>query len=296
MEGMHMEVSRFLKEITPESIRPTARHAFNYLKNRYDKHVYERPSGAYRRRIADETTLPSFLEKAESLCRDGLLILPSYFDTAKLDQLKKEFERLIETTPVRKDAARTNSIHISTERLAESRIFSELAFEPNILALARYYWGKPVVLNGTGGTRIEPFDTKDYGSYQWHHDGKRKQVRVFILLTDVPDDGQRTDVVVGSNHYWYEDLTSSRLDRAHAESSGKVVACAAPAGSVIIFDTNAMHRGNRNNGPRRDAWDFSYKAPNALTTALAKRPPLSSDVVANLTDDQRFVARLDGSE
>ena len=210
--------------------------------------------------------------------------------------MREEFDRLICTNPRSEEAAKTNAIHIATCRLAESPVFSELAFEPSLLALAQYYWGKPVVLNGTGGTRIEPFETADYGSYQWHHDGKRKQVRIFVLLTDVPEDGQRTDVVAGSNHFWYENLSSSRVDGERALAAGSVAACAAPAGSVVIFDTNAIHRGNRNKGPRRDTWNFAFRAPNSLTAALARRPPLHPDIAATLTSEQRWIARLDEAE
>ncbi len=34
---------------------------------------------------------------------------------------------------------------------------------------------------------------------------------------------------------------------------GQVVECAGPSGSIVLFDTNGIHRGNRNAGPRRDA-------------------------------------------
>jgi hypothetical protein len=292
MSREHSDIAQLLKGILSETLQPSARRAYQYVKTRYDEHFYERPSAAYRAKLGAASSIPDFQDIADRLCRDGLVILPNYFDAVNLAEMREEFERLIALTPPNEESIRTNSAHISTGRLAQSRVFSDLAFEPELLRLTQYYWGKPVVLNGTGGTRIEPFASDDYGSYQWHHDGKRKQVRVFILLTDVPVSGQRTEVVAGSNHLWYEDLTTSRLSREQALAAGSIVDCAGPAGSVVIFDTNAMHRGNRNAGPRRDTWNFAYRAPNAMTTKLAKRPPLHPDTIVNLTAEQRIIARL----
>jgi len=292
MSKTHTGIGQVLKGFIPEPLRPSAWRTYQYAKTRYDQYFYERPSAAYRAKLAAASAMPDFLGIADRLCRDGMVILPGYFDAAKLVKMREEFERLIMLTPPNEESTRTNSIHISTDRLAQSRVYSDLAFEPELLRLTQYYWGKPVVLNGTGGTRIEPYTSDDYGSYQWHHDGKRKQVRILILLVDVPADGQRTEVVAGSNHYWYEDLTASRMSCEQALAAGSVVDCAGPAGSVVVFDTNAMHRGNRNSGPRRDTWNFAYRAPDALTTKLAKRPPLHPDTIANLTPEQRIIARL----
>ena len=47
----------------------------------------------------------------------------------------------------------------------------------------------------------------------------------------------------------YED---SRFNESQARKFGEVVECAAPVGSVVIFDANGLHRGNRNLGPIRD--------------------------------------------
>lgn len=292
MSREHSDIGQLLKGILPATLQPSARRAYQYVKTRYDQYIYERPSAAYRAKLAAASSIPDFQEIADRLCRDGLVILSNYFDAENLAEMREEFERLIALTPPNEESFRTSSVHISTDRLAQSRVFSDLAFEPELLRLTQYYWGSPIVLNGTGGTRIEPFVSDDYGSFQWHHDGKRKQVRVIFLLTDVSANGQRTEIVAGSNHRWYDDLTTSRLNPEQALAAGSIVDCAGPAGSVVIFDTNGMHRGNRNAGPRRDTWNFAYRAPNSMTTKLAKRPPLHPDTIASLTPEQRIIARL----
>ena len=145
------DVGRFVRAHCSELLKPAARRACDFVKARYDQHVHQRPSIAYREKIARGSRLPDFQERAECFCRDGLIIIPRYFGGARLAAMREEFDRLICTNPRSEEAAKTNAIHIATCRLAESPVFSELAFEPSLLALAQYYWGKPVVLKGTGG-------------------------------------------------------------------------------------------------------------------------------------------------
>jgi hypothetical protein len=83
------------------------------------------------------------------------------------------------------------------------------------------------------------------------------------LLTDVPVTGQRMSYLAGSHatkHQWrtHED---TRFTEARARAiGGRVVECAAPAGSVVLFDTNGVHRPNRNAGPVRDTLVGVYSA------------------------------------
>ena len=281
-----------LKAIVPSPLRPPARRAYQYVLVKYDQYVYERPTASYRRWIAKRTNLPHFLDYAESLCADGGVVIPNYFGEAALARMRQEFERLARTNPPDPAAERVNSVHIPTARFCETVLFGKLAFEPNLLALVQYYWGKPVVLTGTGGSRYEPALLKDQASNQWHHDGKRKQIRIFIFLTDVPADGQCTRFVPGSHRIFYHDITQSRLSAEQALKHGTPVACAGPAGSVAVMDTNACHRATRNLGPRRDTWNYSYRAPNPLSTQLSPIPVLHPDVVRSLNEEQRRIARI----
>ena len=195
-------------------------------------------------------------------------------------------------TDINPKAAAENRVHVPSARIRESELFSELAFEPSILALVQYYWGKPVVLHGTGGTRSEPAELEDRGSNQWHHDGKRKQIRVFLLLTDVPEDGQGTGYVPRSHRIFKRDIVNTRLSEETVLGHGTPVRCTGPAGSIAMIDTNGFHRATRNLGPRRDIWNYSFRAPNPMSTPLNPVPVLHPDVVKTLTEEQRWIARI----
>ncbi len=281
-----------LRALLPSPLRPAAKRIYGYMRVQYDRYVYERPSASYRRRIADRATMPDFLDHAETLCADGGVVIPNYFGTNELARMREEFERLVQSNPPNPAAAKENSVHINTARFRETVLFGELAFEPNLLMLVQYYWGKPVVLNGTGGQRFEPVLMEDRGSNQWHHDGKRKMAEIFIFLTDVPADGQCTKFVPGSQRIFYHDITQSRLRAEEVLGYGTPVSCAGPAGSVVVMDTNVAHRASRNLGPRRDTWAYTYRAPNPVSTQLSPVPVLHPDVVKTLNEDQRRIARI----
>lgn len=287
-----MAATSRMKELVPGPLRPAAKRAYDYARVQYDRYVHERPSPSYRRRIAARATLPGFMDYARTLCADGGVVVPNFFDRDRLGEMRAEFERLVRTNPPDPEAEKERAVHIATKRFRESELFGRLAFEPNILALVQYYLGKPVVLNGTGGSRYEPAELQDHGSNQWHHDGKRKQVRVFIFLTDVPADGQCTKFVPGTHRIFYHDITRSRLTTDEALRHGSPASCAGPAGSIAMIDTNVCHRANRNPGPRRDVWNYAYRAPNPASTQLNRVPVLHPDVAKALTEEQRQIARI----
>jgi hypothetical protein len=281
-----------LKEIIPTPLQPLARRAYSLMRAEYDKQVHERPNTSYRSKIAAGAGLPNFIKYAEDMCADGAVVIPNFFDPKQLLEMRIEFQRLVETNPFNAQAKAEQGAHIATGRLQESALFSELALEPSILALVQYYWGKPVVLNGAGGTRYEPAKLKDGGSNQWHHDGKRKQVRVFLFMTDVPSDGQCTLFVPGSHKTFHYDVSQSRLNSKKAPLAKNIARCSGPAGSLAMIDTNLAHRANRNTGPRRDTWNYAFRAPNPVSTQLNTAPSLHPEVVARLTPEQRRIARL----
>tara|TARA_B100000029_G_C17595990_1_gene964133 strand:- start:1158 stop:2036 length:879 start_codon:yes stop_codon:yes gene_type:complete len=286
------KITMKFKRAAPNFLTAFPRLIYRRMLSDYDRYFYERPSPLYRRNIAKASSLPDFLEYATALCERGIVVIPNFFGQECLSEMRMEFERLVKTNPPNAQAQKENSIHISTSRFNETAVFGKILFEPNMLRLVQYYWGRPVVLNGTGGTRYEPAQLEDRGSNQWHHDGKRKQVRVFIFLTDVPKDGQCTKYISGSHKKYHYDLVNSRLDKDAMPANAQTMLCSGPAGSIAIIDTNGAHRANRNNGPRRDTWNFSFRAADPLSAKLNPVPTLHPAIIQNLTMEQRLIARI----
>ena len=55
------------KEKVPSFLRPAAKLTYNYLQLLYDRHIYERPSLKYRKKVAQAAVFPNFLHYAEVL-------------------------------------------------------------------------------------------------------------------------------------------------------------------------------------------------------------------------------------
>ena len=144
------------------------------------------------------------------------------------------------------------------------------------------------MLAQAGGYRLLSTAPFEHGGWRWHHDAVHKQVKVMILLSDVPDGGQRMDYLPGTHKIWrpktaYE---KTRFRPEDMQQYGKPIQCLGQAGTVVIFDTNGLHRGNRSTGPERDIWYYSYTAGADVYPVR-----LHPDVVTQLTPEQQWLAR-----
>ena len=258
------------------------------LQDRWHRHVYERPSGRYRRCLAATIRDDRFSECSRKLVDDGVVILPAYFDAPTVQAMQQDFDAAIKDVPLTdKDAAR-----LPKPSLCSSVAIASVAVDPFLTSLISYYWGKDIFLAELSGSRIEPSRVEEYGPFQWHHDTKRKQVKIMLLLSDVARDGQRMDYIPGTHpiYHQFSIYQDSRFTSDYVRRFREPVRCAGPAGTVILFDTNGIHRGNRNVGARRDVCIFNYTAGHALFPL----PPFHPELLRKLTPEQRRILRLGG--
>lgn len=241
-----------------------------FLKELEHKYIYQRPSKIFRKKLLDDLSDLDQIKLENDfkiLERDGILILPDYFQKFILD-LKKEFENLIlnfskSIGKSNEDDNKTDIGHysINNKGLMQSHYISKVALDEYLTRLISYYWGKSINLAQAGGTRLEPLDiNEDYRSMQWHHDTKYKQIKVFVLLTDINENQQCTHYVPGTHKIWKSKIDDGRRTREFMQKYPKPVHAVGNAGTVVICDTNGYHRGNRNNTVRRDLIVFNYTA------------------------------------
>lgn len=241
-----------------------------FLKELEHKYIYQRPSKSFRKKLLNDlSNLDRIKLKRhfDILEKDGILILPGYFDKF-ISSLKIEFENLVLnfSKSVGKLAEDDNKVDIghysiNNKGLIHSYYTSKVALDDYLTRLISYYWGKPINLAQAGGTRLEPKDLEeDYRSMQWHHDRKYKQIKAFILLTDINKDQQCTHFVPRSHKIWKSKNDNGRRTKEFIQKYPKPVHAVGKAGTVIILDTNGYHRGNRNNTIRRDLIVFNYTA------------------------------------
>jgi hypothetical protein len=229
----------------------------------------------------------SSLDIAETLGARGICILENVLDPGQVRRYRDAFEAMF-TGPDgnmigRTDVPGTLSMMVD---FTQYPLFADLALDELVLAAVEAYYKRPIYLVATQANRLEPVAAFEGDSYQWHHDAKGKYVKAMWLLTDVARDGQRMSYIAGSHRLKHRSVTydESRCTSAQAVRHGDVVECAALAGSVVIFDTNGLHRGNRNPGPQRDVIFGIYSAGRYLHGCR-----YNPDLPARLTEWQRSI-------
>ena len=173
--------------------------------------------------------------------------------------------------------------------------FLDAALDERLLAVAAGYYRKPFYLWRADAYRLEPSAPQRYGSFQWHHDTRAKQVKFIFLLTDVAEDGQRMQYLRGSHRrfYTYDRMygPGSRYERDFQRRPPRpedVVDVVGPAGTVAVFDTNGLHSGNRNGGARRDTLIFYFspgRSSQPLTYPRAQVDALPTRLRRVVTDN-----------
>lgn len=229
----------------------------------------------------------SSLAVAETLRARGICILEKVLDAEQVRRYHDAFEAMF-TGPDGNRAGQT-AVPGTLSRLVDFTqwpLFADLAVHELVLAAVEAYYRRPIYLVATQANRLEPVVPFEGDSYQWHHDGKGKYVKAMWLLTDVSADGQRMSYVAGSHRLRHRSVTydESRYTQGQAVRHGEVVECAAPAGSLVLFDTNGLHRGNRNGGPTRDVVFGIYSAGRYLHGCR-----FHPELMAKLTEWQRSI-------
>jgi hypothetical protein len=248
------------------------RLGYHWLRDR--AHFAPRPwfrSQPVRRGAFDSAAI------VEQLRTDGVCVLERYLDDGRLASVQAAAAAALEAAPVNGPDART----VLQIDLNPYPALAELLLDDLILAACEGYYGRPVFLAHHKLQRLEPTAPYEDRAFRWHHDNKGPYLRAMWLLTDVPADGQRMSFVVGSHRQWrpLTGYAETRFGDGEARRLGPVVECAGPAGSVVLFDANGIHRGNRNQGPRRETLFGTYTVGRYLRGACVEArslPPLTA--------------------
>lgn len=212
---------------------------------------------------------------AETLGKDGVLILPNALSSETVARLKAENARYFE------DPARSELVYSPDGRkLLEASAASAQEIARYYFLHVKNYQDKvdvyreivPVVapiLDAFYRSRYFVRDAYCYrtqpvpavqGSYEWHRDNYPPgSLKVMTYLTDVlgPENGPLT-VAAGTRHGFYPELgkIGDRYD-AETVSGRRVVDCLGPAGTVIVFDNNSIHRATDPTVGRREVINFT---------------------------------------
>lgn len=241
-----------------------AQHLWSLIKTpefRLREYFHRKPDPNYNWSFCSGEDALKAKEYHQQLDQNGIVMLPSYFSGQMLKDLQTAFEKSVADQWCKQNP---NSLH-SGDFLAADPVFPKAALDPLLLEIIGRYYKKPFAIGRSSAQRLLPVETGRYGSYQWHHDTRGRQIHMMILLQDLSNDGQRMSYLTKSHQTYYSYLRGrglgSRFEndlRDDPACKDRIVEVAGPAGTVAIFDANGLHSGNRNNNGGRDAITFCY--------------------------------------
>ena len=223
-------------------------------------------------------------ELLNALRRDGMLIFPHYLDSTDVNSVMGAAEEAYRGR--RPDILTTDSTESAyryiNNPLRLSRKVLSLACDPFLVELIEAYFQCDVFLAEVDMRRVlpvtmeefaglSPKNAQGYSPSHWHYDMRGRQVKVMVYLTDVGEGDQNFAFCPGT-HESRSDVPRSRTDYAKSrfpdgwpETHGRrVVECYGQAGTVMIFDTNGIHRLRRTKRSQRDSFTFYYTPGQAL--------------------------------
>ncbi|WP_235300159.1 phytanoyl-CoA dioxygenase family protein [Synechococcus sp. GFB01] len=259
-----------------------------------------------RRRCPRPEADPELGRVVQELERDGVSVLEGAATTALVAAAVADLDRFIERMPALQGTWRTKprstggiidyrvhefqrdlNIYRSHDPLMFSPTYAQFLLLPALTAIAESYLGRGWLYQAMIATRTESSAPTREGFAQWHHDARGRKLNALLLLTDVPANGPATIVLAGSHHLLY-----SRARRVHNFFSDEEVellqqrfgwrerVCHGRAGSLIFFDSQALHLGRRS-PHRRNVFQVNcmnkrghlwpQQIPASLISTLAER-------------------------
>jgi hypothetical protein len=265
------------------SLIKTPRHlAKQYLQRRTDPN--------YRCDFVAGEAKSSAAALAETIQREGIVILPGYFQLPKLGEFRAALERV---TKDKTNKYTPDSLWID-DILAAEPVLLEAALDNFLLQIIGDYFQRKFALGIAAATRLFPTPAHRAGSYQWHHDARSKQVNLMILLSNVTAKGQRMSYLRRSHHRYYDHyrgIVDTRFNDdvdADPQSRDRIVEVVGAPGTIALFDSNGLHSGNRNDIEPRDTLNINYVSHRRHTKKVRVRrrdlsalPPAKREVLTS---------------
>lgn len=225
---------------------------------------------------------PEVRRVVAELDRDGVAIMENIVSAELIEAAVRDMDHLVERMPELQGTMRTKRastggtrvypVHEYQQDLKVYRSHDPLMFSPtyakflvltDLMEVVACYLGKNWLYQAMIATRTKSSEPTRAGFAQWHHDARGRKLNVFLLLTDVPSDGPTTVVLKGSHRLLYtrarrernffDDEEVAAIKRKHGWTEQ---ACHAPAGSLVFFDSHALHLGRRS-PHRRDVFQVN---------------------------------------
>ncbi len=188
--------------------------------------------------------------------KEGIFKVENFIKEKVVNELSKEFNKIVSA----KKLTDRNQVHLRPEEGFANNIFKKFFHENEIFdLLGQNYLMTDKFDKSAGGKRIFPMESKDFANYQWHHDGDYRCFKIFILLSDINEDGQKMQYLQGTHKLLNSHFNKTLKNEDPIINKYKKVSVIGKKGTCYFFDGNGLHRGNRNNSYIRDTLAITYR-------------------------------------
>ena len=225
-------------------------------------------------------------DTVKALSTVGYRVLPGYFSTEKLSQLRREAE----------GAFLSHADSIQAGQGGDRRLFGAEVSGPALDAFAqdeffarvgRAFCG-PLATVTTMITHLAPVHGGESSGGGWHRDRFDRQFKAMLYLTDVGEDNGAFHILPRTKRPWAAYYAHLLLgtpieqrrwtdDEMRPLLAGyPVVRLPGPAGTVILFDSSCIHRGSPlRSGERLALTNYYYEAESKPRKLLKKLKPIA---------------------
>lgn len=189
--------------------------------------------------------------------RNSYAVLPNYLSQETCARLRKEIDRLFTQFPDYVQPDKVGADHRLFGAEHGSTEIAQFHDDPFLHAVGETYFGGRMTNAATLAGRLDA-KPDNLGSGQgWHRDSLTFQFKSFVYLSDVGPDNGPFQIVAGSHHLGWtiHDILRFGLDPEESRLSDALAArivssrpqalttLTAPAGTCVLINSNAIHRG-----------------------------------------------------
>lgn len=181
------------------------------------------------------------------LASDGILYFENFINESDIKKFSKNlnFE------------SKNRNYKVSNLIIKKNSLIDKILKNKKIQNILKFYIGKNVKLDFIEVGRIKYIQKKKSISEKWHYDTVGKRIKIFIYLNS--NKNISTDYILSSNQILKRNFTTkgSRFENSSILNNNNKIFKAYPKiGSIFIFDTNGIHRGNYRNNKKIDLNEY----------------------------------------
>ena len=187
----------------------------------------------------------------------GIFKSENFLEENVINTLVKEFDKVVSNN----DINDRNQVHLNTDDGFKNDIFNNFFHKNEIFdLLGQNYLMTDKLDKSAGGKRIFPMEPKEFANYQWHHDGDYRCFKIFILLTDIDENGQKMEYLKETHKLLNSHFNKTLKNDDPILKKYEKISLIGKKGTCYFFDGNGIHRGNRNKSYIRDILSITYRS------------------------------------